>query len=266
MDTVLRLSRADLLVNEDERPMSETADRETSAGDRTLSQAFAAFQRHLPDRPFVVAQLGQSLDGRIATVTGDSRYIGSEGSLDHLHRIRAHVDAVLVGIGTVLADDPLLNVRRCEGKNPARIVLDARGRVPADAKCLTLLDGARRIVLAGEGSPATALPDGVERVALPLTPEGRFDLARVAETLLTLGFERVLIEGGAGIVSAAIDAGIVDRLHLMVSPVLIGSGVNGLDLRPIARLAEARRPRVEVTPLGGGEVLFDCDLSPANRR
>ena len=81
------------------------------------------------DRPFVVAQLGQSLDGRIATLSGESRWINAGGALDHVHRIRATVDAVMVGVGTVVADDPLLNVRRVEGRHPVRVVIDPTGRV-----------------------------------------------------------------------------------------------------------------------------------------
>ena len=237
----------------------------SSSGKAELSQHSDAGFRHFvakPDgRPFIVAQLGQSLDGRIATITGDSRYIGNQPSLRHLHAIRAHVDAVVVGIGTVLADDPQLNVRLCDGKNPARIVIDAKGRLPAGAKCLAGGDGVRRVVLRGAGVSGERLPEGVETLELPVTPAGHFDLACLPEIMGRLGFGRVLIEGGARIISGAIDSDIVDRLHLMVSPVLIGSGQAGLDLAPIRALRDARRPMVEVTLLGAGEVLFDCDLS-----
>lgn len=216
-------------------------------------------------RPYVVAQLGVSLDGRIATRSGDSRGLGGSPSLDHLHALRARVDAVLVGIGTVLADDPRLNVRRCAGANPARVVLDARGALPSSARCLDGADGARRIVFRGADRCRGDLPSGVEIVPLP-APEGRFDMARVMETLADFGFGTILIEGGAGIVSRAIDTGVVDRLHLMVSPVILGSGRNGLDLSPIKQIRDARRPPTDVIPLGDGDVLFDCDLSAEDVR
>ena len=87
-------------------------------------------------RPFVVAQLGQSLDGRIALPSGESRYINGPAALDHLHRLRAAVDAVIVGIGAVIADNPQLTVRRVEGRNPARIIVDPNGRLPAPCRCL----------------------------------------------------------------------------------------------------------------------------------
>lgn len=225
---------------------------------------FQAFRRSSAERPFIVAQLGQSLDGRIATRTGDSRYIGASPSLDHLHRIRAHVDAVVVGIGTVLADDPQLNVRRCEGANPARIVIDARGRLPAAAKCLAGDDGVRRIVFREAGVRGEPLPPAVEIITLATDARGHFHMPDLARALAGLGFDRVLIEGGAGIISRAIDAGIVDRLHLMVSAIILGSGQAGLDLAPIDRISQALRPRVEVVSLGDGDVLFDCDLTRAS--
>jgi len=116
-------------------------------------------------------------------------------------------------------------------------------------------------VLRGPDARGEALPAGVEVHRLPISAAGRFDLVELARALRHLGFARVLLEGGAAMISQAIDAGIVDRLHLMVSPVLIGSGQPGLELEPVQRLADARRPGVEVTLLGEGEVLFDCDLS-----
>ena len=226
-----------------------------------IASLFRAFERKTAERPFVVAQLGQSLDGRIATRTGDSRYIGAAPSLDHLHRIRAEVDAVIVGIGTVLADDPQLNVRRCEGRNPARIVIDARGKVPAAAKCLDGRDGARRIVFRDAAAPGEGLPAGVEVIALATDEHGHFSMRDLARAWSELGFDKVLVEGGARIISRAIDAGIVDRLHLMVSAMIIGSGQTGLDLAPIDRISQALRPKVEMISLGEGDVLFDCDLT-----
>src|SRR5690606_35628749 len=109
-------------------------------------------------RPFVVAQLGQSLDGRVATPTGESRWINRDAALDHLHRLRACVDAVVVGIGTVLAGGPRLNVRRVSGPHPARVVIDPNGRLPVNAQCLAD-DGARRIVIR---ACDVQTPEGVE--------------------------------------------------------------------------------------------------------
>lgn len=217
------------------------------------------------DRPFVVAQLGQSLDGRIATISGESRWINREQALIHLHRLRASVDAVVVGVGTVAADDPLLNVRRVPGRNPARVVIDPNGRMPAVAKLLAE-DGARRIIIRPPGGkPAHALPAGVEILPVP-AQEGRMAPAEIVAALYAAGFKRLLIEGGAGTISAFIDAGAVNRLHVLVAPVIIGSGKTGLDLAPRPKLADALRPPATVHVFADGDVLFDCDLAASRRR
>lgn len=216
---------------------------------------FAPLEAGTPDEPFVVAQLGQSLDGRIATPTGDSKYINGPAALDHLHRLRARVDLVLVGVGTVIADDPQLTVRRVPGRSPARAVLDPNGRLPADARCLAD-DGARRLVLSRSPGP---LPAGVETLGLA-EEAGPHCPRRIRADLGRLGFRRILVEGGARTISAFIDAGCVDRLHVLLAPVILGSGRAGLDLEPIGALAGALRPRTQAYPLPDGDVLFDCDL------
>jgi diaminohydroxyphosphoribosylaminopyrimidine deaminase / 5-amino-6-(5-phosphoribosylamino)uracil reductase len=211
-------------------------------------------------RPFVVAQLGQSLDGRIATPTGESRWINKDCALDHVHRIRANVDAVVVGVGTVVADDPLLNVRRVPGRNPARVVIDPKGRVPVAARCLDGADGCRRVVIRAEGVVAPALPQGVEIVIVPSDANGRLDPRATVAALHARGLRTMLIEGGAWTVSEFINARAVDRLHVLVAPVILGLGKPGLSLVPIDRLSEALRPVTRIFPLADGDVLFDCDL------
>ena len=217
---------------------------------------FAAIIHADPARPFVVAQLGQSLDGRIATPTGESRWINKDAALDHVHRIRASVDAVMVGVGTVVADNPFLNVRRVEGRNPARVVIDPNGRVPLDARCFDGADGARRLIIRAVDAP---VPPGVEVIRLAAIG-GRLDPNAVNAALFALGLRRTLLEGGASTVSAFIDARAVDRLHVLVAPVILGSGKTGLSLTPIGPLSDALRPATRVHVLADGDVLFDCDL------
>lgn len=214
-----------------------------------------------PGDRMVVAQLGQSLDGRIATPTGASRYINRSGALDHLHKVRAHVDAVVVGIGTVLADDPLLNVRRVPGAHPVRVVIDPSGRMPAGARCLTD-DGVHRIVVRTPETAALPLPPGVEVVVLA-RENGSIPPQAIVDALGERGMARLLVEGGAATISAFLAAGALDRLHVLVAPMLIGSGKNGLDLPPIDGLDEALRPVTQVHILPDGDVLFDCDLRRA---
>lgn len=205
----------------------------------------------------VVGQLGQSLDGRIATESGHSKYINGAAGLIHLHRLRALVDAVVVGIGTALTDDPQLTVRHVSGPHPARVVIDPRGRLPADARVLTC-DGVRRLVVTAEGVRPT-LPADVEVLALPAT-DGRIAPAAILTALADAGLRRVLIEGGAETVSRFMTAGCLDRLHVVVAPIILGSGRSCLSLRSIERVDNALKPPMRTHVLGE-EVLFDCDLS-----
>ncbi len=221
-----------------------------------LALVFLPFQQTPPDRPFVVAQLGQSLDGRIATISGESRWINGGPALDHLHQIRAHVDAVVVGAGTIVADNPSLNVRRVPGKNPARIAIDPNGRLVEGTKWLTE-DGAPKHLISCQDRPLK----GADLIVLPRAMDGTISPHAIVKALFELGYRRILIEGGARTISNFMDAGCVDRLHLLVAPVIIGSGKTGLDLRPEPRLDLALRPPTTVHHLGNGEVLFDCDLS-----
>lgn len=206
--------------------------------------------------PIVIAQLGQSLDGRIATTSGESKYINGSHALDHLHALRASVDAVIVGVGTVCADDPLLTVRRVAGASPARVVIDPSGRVDPAARCFAD-DGVRRLVLRRPGI-GTPLPAGVETV--PLEGGPAFDPAAVLVALAARGFRRVLVEGGPTTLSAFLEAGLLDQLHVFVSPVILGAGRIGLSRKACDTLAEALRPKAQVHVFADGDVLFRCDL------
>jgi riboflavin-specific deaminase-like protein len=229
-------------------------------GENPLMQAFAPFEAEPANDAFVVGQLGQSLDGRIATISGESRWISGGAALDHLHRLRACVDAVIVGAGTILADDPQLTVRRIAGPNPARVAIDPTGRLGAKGKWLAD-DNIRRILV----SSAATAPPGAELLQLP-SRQGRIKTADIVAALFGLGLRKILVEGGPRTLAAFIEEGRLDRLHLLVAPVVIGSGRKGLELPPEPRLALARRPKATVYSLGDGEVLFDCDFAAYRRR
>src|ERR1700678_615484 len=132
------------------------------------------------DDLLVVGQIGQSLDGRAATTTGHSHYINGAEGLDHLHRLRALMDAVVVGVGTALADDPLLTVRRVAGPHPARVVIDPSGRLPATARAYRD-DGVRRLIITGEHAPRPEAP-GIEHIALP-SRDRHLDPAAILQSL-----------------------------------------------------------------------------------
>lgn len=224
---------------------------------RPWEHIFGPLRRGQIDDLVVVGQCGQSIDARIATASGHSHYINGEPGLIHLHRLRALVDAVVIGVGTAIADDPQLTVRRVEGPNPARVVIDPNGRLPSSARLLAA-DGTRRVVVSAVEAPA-ALPAGVEVVPLPAR-EGQLAPAAIIAALAARGFRRILIEGGADTVSRFVAAHCLDRLHVLVAPIILGAGRSSLTLPPIERLDEAMRASLRVHNLGG-DVLLDCDLS-----
>lgn len=212
------------------------------------------------DRPFVVAQLGQSLDGRIATIGGDSNYINGPAALDHLHRLRSSVDAVVVGIGTIIADDPQLTVRRVDGPQPVRVIIDPRGRLPASARCLATGESNCLVVTGSEA----AVPRGAEGLVIKPSAS-RIEPSDIVDALFKRGLKRILVEGGGITISHFIDAGAVDRIHILVAPLIFGSGIPGLSLQPIGSVGEALQPETSVRVLDGGDVLFDCDLRHQRR-
>jgi diaminohydroxyphosphoribosylaminopyrimidine deaminase/5-amino-6-(5-phosphoribosylamino)uracil reductase len=206
---------------------------------------------------WTVAQLGQSLDGRIATPSGHSHYVNGPEAIRHLHRLRALADAVVVGVGTALADDPRLTVRGIVGRSPARVVIDPNRRLPAAAR-LFADDGVPCAMIVDRRAGAAASAR-VTTIALPSDAEGRIAPRDIVAALHARGWRRLLIEGGAHTVSTFLAQGCLDRLHLAVAPMLIGSGPIGVNLPAIDTLGQALRPRVRHYPLGA-DLLFDIDL------
>lgn len=209
---------------------------------------------------FAYAQLGQSLDGDIATRTGDSVFVTGEEDRLHLHRLRALADAVVVGADTVRADDPQLTVRACTGPNPVRVVLDHRGRVATDRKLFTD-PSAPTLWLVGCVDREPDVPDGVDVARLPC-PDGAFPPHAVLDLLAGRGLGRVLVEGGGVTVSRFLAAGALHRLYVTVAPLILGDGVPGLRFPGAPRMRDALRAPVRRFTLGD-DTLFELDLRPA---
>lgn len=219
--------------------------------------AMIRLSRHMSDKTFVIGQLGQSLDGRIATPTGHSKYINGQEALQHLHLIRSMVDAVIVGVGTAVADDPQLTTRHVVGPNPTRVVIDPRGRMPHD---LAMLVDRAAPVLAVT-CPDVDVPDGASALPLCCGETGHIDPIAIVEALASQGMRRILVEGGAETLARFINAGAIDELHLMVAPIVLGSGKTGLNLAPIETLQEALRPDVRTMRFKDGDMLCMCDIA-----
>jgi riboflavin-specific deaminase-like protein len=165
------------------------------------------------------------------------------------------VDAVVVGVSTAIADDPMLTVRHCDGTHPVRVVVDPWGRLPDHARVLCD-DGVGRIVIqAGR----QARPHGVERIELPCGEDG-IAPATILAALHERGLRRILIEGGAHTLSRFLASGRLNRLHVLLAPVILGSGITGIDLPAIGDISHAIRPRMHSYALPDGDILLDCDL------
>jgi len=233
---------------------------------RDLLELYLPISSATAERPITIGHLGQSLDGFIATASGDSCYVTGEENILHLHRLRALCDAVVIGAGTVAADNPRLTTRLVAGTNPVRVILDPGVRLGAehtvfrDCAAPTL-----RACLPGAGA-AQARSRGED--VLEVAARGSaLDLADLVRQLHGRGFCRIFVEGGGVTVSSFLEAGLLDRLQIAVAPLLIGEGRPAIRMPPQARLQDCLRLRHRVYR-AGNDILFDCDLRapPPERR
>jgi diaminohydroxyphosphoribosylaminopyrimidine deaminase/5-amino-6-(5-phosphoribosylamino)uracil reductase len=237
--------------------------RETEA--RALNRAFLC--RVTRGRPHVTLKAAVTLDGKIAAADGASRWITGEAARREAHRMRFAADAILVGVGTVLADDPELTARHPDytGKEPLRVVADSRLRIPPSARVLKAGEPARTVVACVEPAPpdlALALRAGGTTVLeLPGTG-GRVDLRALLRALGEQGVLGVLAEGGAELASSLLDAGLVDRVAFFLAPRLLGGrsapgpvGGAGRPLQAAVGLRDVTTRRI------GEDLLVEADVA-----
>jgi diaminohydroxyphosphoribosylaminopyrimidine deaminase/5-amino-6-(5-phosphoribosylamino)uracil reductase len=215
--------------------------------------------------PMTVGHLGLSLDGFIATHTGDSQFVTGHENILHLHRMRALSDAVIVGAGTVAADDPQLTTRHVPGPNPLRVVFDPTRRLTAEYRIFrddsapTLYCCAGTLVDPAETHLGNALIVGVDGT------EAGPAAADALRLLRERGCARVFVEGGGVTVSAFLEANLLDRLQMAIAPLIIGNGRPAIRVPAHPNLRDCLRPRYRVFRMGG-DVLFDCDLTSSGRQ
>ena len=208
------------------------------------------------DSPFVLGRLAQSLDGFIATRSGESHWISGPEDIAHTHRLRALFDAVVVGAGTIRADDPQLTTRLVEGPSPVRVVLDPERRLGSGYRVFR--DGPPTLLLCAPDAVGGGDAGLAEVVPVARGPAG-LDIRAVLATLAARGLRRVFVEGGGVTVSRFLAAGVLDRLHVTIAPLLMGGGIPAFPLPPVGALAEGRRFGWTVHPLGR-DVLVDIVL------
>ncbi|VTU34830.1 Riboflavin biosynthesis protein RibD [Variovorax sp. PBL-H6] len=240
------------------------------AWDEEAIELFALLKPVL-DRPpegaaWVIGQLGQSLDGCIATRGGDSNFVNGPEALVHLHRLRALCDAVIVGAGTATIDNPQLTTRRVAGEHPVRVLIDPSLRVVPTLRALSDRQAPTLLVCDATRAAEAAQRVGAEQVlglpGLMSNAGGPPNLRVLLPALQQRGLRVLFVEGGGITVSRFIAQGCMDRLHLSVAPVLIGSGRPGLALPGSAAMRDCPRPPARVFRMGA-DVLWDLDLQPA---
>ena len=211
------------------------------------------------DGMYVIGRIAQTLDGRIATLSGQSFWISGEADILHTHRLRALCDAVVVGAGTVHADDPLLTTRHCAGPSPVRVVIDPDRRLGA---AYGVFRDPATLVLAADDLPGPDRLGCAEVLALPRAAGGGLDCAAVLRALRARARHRVFVEGGGMTVSRFIAQSCLDRLHVTIAPLLLGAGIPAFSLPGVDTPQQGRR--LAWTPYQlGCDLLLDVALDRA---
>jgi GTP cyclohydrolase II len=212
-------------------------------------------------RPYVVLKYAQTIDGRIATRSGDAKWISSEAERRVSHALRAACDAVLVGVGTATVDDPQLTVRMVSGPSPLRVVLDSTLRLPSSARVLDAQAGTIVITTdrASEDRRAALRARAVGVHVVQPDPRG-VDLAAALGTLRTLGVRSLLVEGGARVITSFLADKLVDRLVIGIAPTIMGAGIEAVGDLGVANVAESVRLTNRSIHSAGDDLLVAADV------
>jgi diaminohydroxyphosphoribosylaminopyrimidine deaminase/5-amino-6-(5-phosphoribosylamino)uracil reductase len=219
---------------------------------RSLNEAH--FKYMATGVPLVTVKFAQTLDGRIATSTGNSQWISSPASQRFAHKLRTLNDAIMVGVGTILTDNPQLTVRLVKGRNPARIVLDSKLRIPLDSKVLSNQESAPTIIATTPDANTEKLSVlrqmGIESLVVQKDEQGEVDLGHLLRILGQRGISSVLVEGGAETITSLLRLNLVDRLVVIVAPKLMGRGIEAVgelditDVSQTLKLSFSKKYRV----------------------
>ena len=217
-------------------------------------------------RPFIVLKSAMSFDGKVATATGESKYLTHAAALEFAHEERRRSDAILVGISTVLQDNPALTYRgRRRGRDPVRVILDTRGRTPPEAALFHSGSPAPTLVFAGDKAPTAWERDiftvGGEVVRLTEDEDGRLPLSGVLEELAARRLDRVLVEGGPTVHASFLRAGVADQWIGLVAPMILGSsGLSAVGGLEYAGLSEAPALKIRRVRQLGEDALIEADF------
>lgn len=216
--------------------------------------------------PFVTVKYAQTLDGRIATSTGQSQWISSPASLKFAHQLRAQHDAILVGIGTIFKDDPELTVRRVRGRNPLRIVADSNLAVSLEAKVMRNLSHTPTMIVTAKNASDPHFQKlaraGAEIITIDPDGQKRIPMKKLLRILAARNISSVLIEGGSQIITSALKENVVNRLVTIIAPKIIGRGIEAIGDLNIRDLKEAKQLSVRAVSRKGADIIIDSRLAP----
>ncbi|NQU95088.1 MAG: bifunctional diaminohydroxyphosphoribosylaminopyrimidine deaminase/5-amino-6-(5-phosphoribosylamino)uracil reductase RibD [Candidatus Omnitrophica bacterium] len=215
-------------------------------------------------RPYITLKFAQTLDGRIAARDGSSKWISGPGSLKLTHKLRARNDAILIGVGTVLQDNPSLTVRLAKGKNPTRIIIDPKLRTPYTSRVIKNTKIAKTIIVTARKAPKVKVAQfrqkGVEFVFLPLSKRGYIDLEKIISILYKKGIKSMLVEGGGRIITSFMKKGLVDKLIAIISPKILGKGKDAVGDLGIGNIKWALKLRIKSAKHLGKDIVYTAFL------
>ena len=216
-------------------------------------------------RPFVTLKLAQSLDGKIATQSGESRGLSSSQSRKFVHRLRSQHDAILVGSKTVLKDNPLLTVRLARGKSPLRVILDSRLGISLNSRVISQIPKAKTLIATTHRAPRSKIKafqsKGVAVWRLAQDKGGKVKLPALLKRLAKSGVKKLLVEGGGEVATAFLKERLVDRITVILTPRLIGNGIAAVGDLNIVKLGKAIRLRRENLKKLGSDIIYTATLT-----
>ncbi len=225
----------------------------------------AHFKYMTTGRPLVTLKFAQTLDGRIATAGGDSRWVSSEEFRKRAHKLRALNDAILVGIDTVLADNPQLTVRLVRGRNPTRVILDSRLRLPLDAEIIKTRKAAPVIIATtaqAEREKVSRLRElGIEVMEIQSDESREIDLKALLQALGERNISSLLIEGGAKVITSFLRQKLADKVVVSIAPKILGKGIDAVGELNISRLSQTLKLNFEKISRAGGDIVVEARVN-----
>ena len=207
--------------------------------------------------PFVTLKAAMTIDGSIAASNGGSKWISSEESRQYVHELRNRMDAVMIGIGTALADDPMLTCRIDEGRDPMRIIIDKNLVIPSDAKCL----GDKCIIITAATIDRADITDaGAKVIHTVLNKDALFDWVEIFRLLGDMGIHSVLVEGGGSIISSLMKTQLVDKIILFIAPKILGSGIKLVSWDKTSSIDDALDLVIDNIQTKGGDIMVEARL------